>query len=331
MSAPALPHEPRSIESASNAKFMVMVWENIDKSNYCHEWRKRIAQDEMLQNQDMGGWAVEIKPEQIDVPYGPYVMQKLIGVSFMDMKTFFFPPAIDYWDGRERLTQNALSLQDSDIRSQLLSNNKVAKILPHLSILGSCGRGKNLLDIMRRLASNCGSNFMAIEALKPLDTTFYCNYGFYSTTPAFYPIDEANTLMPMFHKFSSIEDCPFVDKSVFSKEFQKWPLSQIDDTIINNANIVLKFLSTFLWKVKSHEYAAELLRRVVFRQNLKISDASKLWRMRLHCLSYKSGTAIESEVPPIKDSWFDTRHAISNDVIKCIREKMVTKTEAEIL
>jgi hypothetical protein len=223
----------------------------------------------------------------------------------MDLKQFAFPPSIDFWDGRERLTRDAVSLQDTDIRSELLKGTKISKTLPHLSILGSCGRGKALLDIMRRIASNSESKLMAIEAMKPLDTTFYNNFGFFTTTETFYPIDEANMLMPMFHKFTSIEECPFLPENAFADK-PKWPVTPIDIVTVENANFVLTFLSTFLWKTKYHDEAAELLRRVVVRQKLNPFEASKLWRMRLHCLAYKSDK-VDSVPAPIQDSWFQKK------------------------
>jgi hypothetical protein len=295
---------------------MVLVWEDSDAS-YREKWRGRIAHDETLKTQDASGWSDVVEARNIDTPPGPYAPMRLVGIALMDLKSFEFPPAIDFWDGRERLTQNALSFQETDIRSQLLTKQKITKILPHLSILGSSGRGRCLLDIMRRIASNCNSNMMAVEAMKPLDSTFYCKFGFYSTTTAFYPLDESNMLMPMFHKFTSIEECPFLQPEAFEYTSNKWPVPKIEYSVIENANILLQFLSTFLWKTKNHDDASESLRRIVVRQMLTPSDASKLWRMRLHCLAYKSSEPVDCATPII-ESWFKSK-PLKTEVIKAIR------------
>jgi hypothetical protein len=295
---------------------MVMVWEHSD-SSYCEAWRRRIAEEETLKTQNSDGWSTVVETAEIGVPNGPYTQHKLIGVAMMDLKQFYFPPSIDFWDGRERLTRDAVSLQDTDIRSELLKGTKIEKTLPHLSILGSCGRGKALLDIMRRIASNSESKLMAIEALKPLDVFFYNKFGFYTTTETFYPIDESNALMPMFHKFTSIEECPFLEADAFAAG-PKWPVTPIDPDVIENANFVLKFLSTFLWKIKYNEEASELLRRVVVRQKLSPFEASKLWRMRLHCLAYKASDKVDSVPAPIQDSWFQKK-TLDRETIKIVR------------
>jgi hypothetical protein len=299
---------------------MVLVWEDSDPG-YRETWRQSIALEETLKTRDASGWSDVVETSSIGIPHGPYAPYRLVGIALMDLKQFDFPPAIDFWDGRERLTQNALSFAETDMRSQLLTKLKIPKSLPHLSILGSSGRGRPLLDIMRRIASNCKSNMMAVEAMKPLDSTFYCKYGFWSTTAAFYPIDESNMLMPMFHKFTAIEECPFLPAEAF--EFNQFNESKatrpvINYAIIENANIILQFLSTFLWKTKNHDDAAESLRRITVRQMLSPSDASKLWRMRLHCLAYKTSEPVECATP-ITESWFKSR-PLKPEVIAAIKK-----------
>ena len=124
-------------------------------------------------------------------------------------------------------------------------------------------------------------------------------------------------LMPMFHKFTVIEECPFLPPEALEFTDQKWPVPKIPFESIENENILLQFLSTFLWKTKNHDDASESLRRIVVRQMLSPSEASKLWRMRLHCLSYKTSDHVDCALP-MTEQWFKSK-PLSKDIIAAVK------------
>ena len=262
---------------------------------------------------------------------------KLVGFAMMNAETFQLPEAIEAWDGKERLTSNAASLAETDMKGLMRRKTAFALPLAHLSVIGCSpfarrGLGSRLLRLQRAIAVSFGfpAGLMAIEAVKPLDTDYYALHGFQTTTPTFYPLSDTVSLVPMFTKLVAADAAPeplcyglaalASPAPVSSKDREAmhhalWPADHENIKFINEASKLLSAILNFMWFQKDHEKAAEYLRRITVRAGLEPVETAKLWSMRFHSMAYQK-TAIQSRVPLAADSaWFrGAAFAVPDDV-----------------
>lgn len=253
---------------------------------------------------------------------------QLMGFAIMNIETFMMPEWASEWDGSERLTQNADSLKHVPKKRTEKRPTKIA----HLGALGcgplvaKMGLGSRLLDLQKVMAASMGLSFLAIEAVKPLDTDYYGPRGFHTTTPTFYPVGPAPTLVPMFCKIgppggpggpaasrdllAALEAIDVPEVAITTKEREAigvptdlWPADDLRHQFFTTeCPVLVSYVYNYMWHIRDDTEALEALRRLTVRANLVTKEALKMWSMRFH--SQKRSSETNKSLPMSSASWF---------------------------
>lgn len=263
----------------------------------------------------------------------------LVAYAFMNMETFQIPEEVKHWSGEERLTSNAASLAGHHILTAFKRKDPGTLPVAHLGALACSpfalkGLGARLITFQRAVALAYGheSALLALEAMKPLDETYYPRHKFWTTTPAFYKsCTSLASLTPMFSKLQAIDSMPPAVQaalvalaapaepliSAFQRDAARallWPETAPETTAIYQAGGTLAGVCQFLWKTKDADLAGELLRQIVVRSQLEATEATKLWSMRHYSLAYGKPVPPEKTgAPAALASWCGVQPAVSVD------------------
>lgn len=266
---------------------------------------------------------------------------KLVAFAYMNAETFALPDAILAWDGVERLTQNAACFEATTLRKDLKRKDQLPGIsIAHLGAIACSpfatkGLGSRLLELQRSIAKAMGhaSQMLAIEAIKPLDVDYYAAMGFKTTTPTFYPTAFCVSLVPMFSKLSNTvaidlsslaHAVPITTKQREDSFCALWPEGDARHAQYTDGHAMLTHVCNYMWQAKDTTLALESLRQIVVRANLTALEASKLWSMRYHSLSYQKPLPLERQPLTTSTEWFaGPKIALSREDAKAIREAYV--------
>lgn len=267
------------------------------------------------------------------------VTGQLLAYAFMNLETFELPEEVIHWSGEERLTANAASLAGHNIMAAFKRKATGSVPVAHLAALACSpyalkGLGARLITFQRAvaLAYGHGSALLALEAMKPLDETYYPKHKFYSTTTAFYKSCTSTvSLTPMFSKVSSADAMPAALQTALAAlekpveplisatqrdatRAALWPDGATEHDGLFQGDGTLVGICSFLWHTKDHGRAAEILRQVIVRAALDSTESAKLWAMRHYALAYGKAVTPERAPPPEGlASWCGQPPAVSLD------------------
>lgn len=246
---------------------------------------------------------------------------QLMGFAIMNLETFQMPEWASEWDGTDRLTQNSESLRGVPKKR----GDKKPVVIAHLGALG-CGPlvvkglGGRILNFQKAMVASMGLSFLAIEAIKPLDTDYYGPRGFQTTTPTFYPTS-GPTLVPMFCKITAedlpkgpigpieLADIATPSVAITTKEREAiaaptdlWPAGdERHQFFMTECPVLVSAIYSYMWHLRDDDAAIEALRRLTVRTSLEPKETLKLWSMRFHS---QKRLADKKSLPISSSDWF---------------------------
>lgn len=245
------------------------------------------------------------------------------------------PEDVKHWSGEEPLTCNAASLAGHDVKSAFRRKDFTGLPVAHLGALACSpfarkGLGARLITFQRAVALAYGheSRFLALEAMKPLDETYYPKHKFQRTTQAFYRMSSTASLVPMFSRLTEADAMPAPLQTALeglqrpaepyvtyekreASRADLWAADAPESLTIVDGQGTLTGIVTFLWYQRDDKRAAEILRQIVVRASLSPEESAKLWAMRYYALAYgKPVLPLRSEAPAPLATWSGQEAAV---------------------
>lgn len=217
----------------------------------------------------------------------------IIGFFLFKVETLNMPCFISEWDGIEHLS----------MKDKSKAKRSPEKVL-HLLALGCSakapkGLGALLMDSVKSLAYDWKVKYIFLDAMKPLNTTYYNFAGFVPVTPCFLKSGSETTtgIVPMMFKvgdnFNSDINA-FLQTNGISEPDENTPWSKSTCTLGHERSA--EAIANFLWTDRS-DYDAEIkLSMISRRESYGIIEVKKLWRMRQIC--YAAAAAGSKTVKP---------------------------------
>jgi hypothetical protein len=243
---------------------------------------------------------------------------QIVGFAVINYETFDLPVYVNQWNGAERLSQKSPSLQD--VQNKLHAPKKSFNLM-HVAAIGCSpfatrGLGSRILSFQKCMASALNIPFIALEAIKPLNTDYYSKHGFQTASPLFYPTSTTTNLVPMFYKVLPTDTSSSSSLNGFLAELNKsmyhrdpwdaadraasetlphclWPSEDPRHAFLDECASLSFKIVFYLWQCRGNEEASECLRQLAVRSSLHLDEIKKLWSMRFNCLNYENKNPLD--------------------------------------
>ncbi len=205
----------------------------------------------------------------------------IIGFYLFKVETLAMPDFVNSeWDGKT----------DLSMKGKTKASRSPEKVL-HLLALGCSakapkGLGALLMDSVKSLAYDWKIKFVFLDAMKPLNTTYYNFAGFVTVTPCILKAGNEPTagIVPMMYK---TDDNFNADVHAFLEA--NCSAVPDDSTVWSKSTCTLghersaEAIANFLWTDRSDYDAENTLTMIARRENYDMIEIKKLWRMRQIC------------------------------------------------
>jgi len=243
---------------------------------------------------------------------------RIVGFAVINYETFEMPVYVHQWNGLERLSQKSASLQMVPAKLQAA---KEKYDLMHVAAIGCSpfatrGLGSRILTFQKHMAVGLGVPFIALEAIKPLNTDYYSKHGFQTASPLFYPTSTTTNLVPMLYKVRDTDASSSLHLQAFLKSLNEdmyhrdpwdatdrmasenlpdclWPSNDDRHKILDECATLSQRIVHYLWQCRSNEDAKECLRQLSVRAGFTLEEIKKLWSMRFNCLNYENKNPLD--------------------------------------
>jgi hypothetical protein len=242
----------------------------------------------------------------------------IVGFAIINHEKFELPVYVTEWNGKERLSQKSPSFQE--VQNKLHAPKRSYNLM-HVAAIGCSpfatrGLGSRIVTFQKYMARVLGVPFIALEAIKPLNTNYYSLHGFQTASALFYPMSTTTNLVPMFYKVldsdrSTSEDLNTMLLSLNHPVFHRdawdaadrmeseklpdclWPADDPRTLYLEECAKLSTKIVFYLWNCRSNDDALECLRQLSVRAELNLEEIKKLWSMRFHSLNYENKNPLE--------------------------------------
>lgn len=217
----------------------------------------------------------------------------IIGFYLFKVESLNMPNFICDWDGIEHLS----------MKDKPKAKRSQQKVL-HLLALGCSakapkGLGALLMDSVKSLAYEWSVKYIFLDAMKPLNTTYYNFAGFVPVTPCFLRSGSETTagIVPMMFKVIDNYNPDvhlYLKSQAITEPDENTPWNKSTCTLGHERSA--SAIANFLWTDMSDYDAEIMLMMIARRESYDMIEIKKLWRMRQIC--YASAAANSKTLKP---------------------------------